>query len=48
MVEWKDMELTSSNKYIKNTSTRVTILIEYPLNADRRSHTIEAARKITM
>ena len=28
----KDMELTSSHRYIKNTSTCGTVLTEYPLN----------------
>ena len=47
MVEQKDVELTSSHKYIKNTSTRRTILTEYLLNAGR-SHKAKITRKITM
>lgn len=34
MVAEVDMELTSSHKYIKNTSTCGTILTEYPLNTE--------------
>ena len=48
MVEWKHMELPSFHKYIKNTCTCVTILIEYMQNAGRRSHLTKNARKITM
>ena len=41
------IELTSSHKDIKNTSTFGTILTEYPPNTGRRLHTTKAARKIT-
>ena len=33
----KDVELTSFNKYVKNTSTRGTILTEHLLNTGRRT-----------
>ena len=39
------MELTSSHKYIKNTSTCGTLLTEHLLNAGRRPQTSERARK---
>lgn len=35
--EYKDMELTSFNKYNINASTYGTILTEYLLNPDRRA-----------
>lgn len=39
------MKLTSSHKYVKNTSTCGTILSEYLLNTGRRLHTSERTRK---
>ena len=39
------MKFTLSHKYIKNTSTRETILKECLLNAGRRPQTAEMARK---
>ena len=42
------MELTYSHKYITNTFTCETVLIEYLLNGDRGSHTTTVARMITM
>ena len=47
MAEQRDMELTSSHKYITNTSTCGTVLTEYLPKACRRSHTNKAARKVT-
>lgn len=47
IVEYKDIDLTNSNKYIKHTSTCVPVLTEYLLNAGRRAHTTKTARKIT-
>lgn len=35
MAEEKDVELTPSHKYMKNTSTRGTIFTEYLLKAGR-------------
>ena len=45
MVAEVDMELTSSHKYIKNTSTCETILIEQLLQAGGRPQTSKRARK---
>ena len=45
MVEEKDMGLTFSHKYIKNTSTCGMILTEHLLNAGRRPQTSKRARK---
>ena len=45
MVAEVDMELTSSHKYIKNTSTCGTILIEQLLQAGGRPQTSKRARK---
>ena len=39
MAEQKDMVVTSSHKYMKNTLTCGTILTEYLLNVGGRSHT---------
>ena len=47
MVEQKDMELTTSHKYNKNTCTHGTILIEYLLKTGRRPYTTRAVREIT-
>ena len=43
--EEKDVKLTSSHKYIRNTSTCGTILTEYTLNSGRRSHKTKIAVK---
>lgn len=43
MSEYQDMEATSSDKYIKNTFTCVTVFTEYLLNGDRRPQTSERA-----
>lgn len=47
MAEKKDMELTSSHKYIKNNYTCETILTEYLLNT-KKTCTSKIARKIIM
>ena len=48
MAEWKDVELTPSHKYIKNTLTNDTVLTEHLLNTSRRPQTPERTRKISM
>ena len=45
MVYKKNVELPSSHKYIKNTSTNGTILTEHLLNTGRRPQTPERTRK---
>ena len=45
MAAAKNVELTSSHKYIKNTSTNGTILTEHLLNTGRRPQTPERTRK---
>lgn len=48
VAEIEDIELTYSHKYITNTFTCETVLIEYLLNGDRGSHTTIVSRMITM
>ena len=47
MAEKEDVKLTSSNKYVTNTSTCGTILTEYLLNVGRISQTPKFAGKIS-
>ena len=47
MAEDKDVALTSFNKYVKNTSTRGTILIEHLLNTGRRTQDFWKGKKIS-
>ena len=46
MVEKEDMEFTSPQKYIKNTSTNGTILTDHLLNTSRRPWKPKRTRKI--
>lgn len=45
MVEYYNVKLTSSHKYVKNTITRGMILQEYLLNTGKRPQTSKRARK---
>lgn len=45
MVEYYNVKLTSSHKYVKSTITCGMILQEYLLNTDKRSQTSKRARK---
>ena len=47
MVEQKDVEFIPPHKYIKNTSTNGTILIEHLLNICRSLQTLKKMRKIS-
>lgn len=43
-VEEQDAELTSSHKYVRNTSTREMICTEHQLNASKRTYGLKMAR----
>ena len=45
MVEYYNVKLTSSHKYVQNTTTRGMILQEYLLNTGKRPQTSKRARK---